>query len=362
MLANRATYLRWAGVAVIALVLELSIAVVAMQVASRHPASLAATGTATPASSSPAPSALPSQSPTASGPSGRLYSAAAFYPPSGKVVLFGGLTSVSPDNQATNETWTWDGKSWSQLRPVNSPSARFGAGLVYDPVNQVLVLYGGSSTSGWNTDTWTWNGINWKQMSPPETPPGWEYSAMTYDATRKAVVLFVGAALWPTNVPVNQTWSWDGTTWTQVATPIDPNGGSVAVGNIAYDVATAQTIFVGPSGTWVLDPGGWRRLTGGGAQAVSDQHGLDGFDMVYDDAQGVLVEVGQNGDTWTWDGKAWTAQNPTAAPQGRSGEVLAYDALRRQVVLFGGAAVATGHIGLSDTWVWDGTTWKRVGQ
>lgn len=367
MRASRAMYFRWSVLAVIALVVEVSIALVAISVVSRPAASVAARGTATPAGSSPTPSpplntpptTSPSTPPSATGPSGRMYSAAAFYPPSGEVTLFGGLTAVAPNSQASGETWTWDGKSWSQRHPVNSPSARFGAGLVYDPINKVLVLYGGSSTSGWNTDTWTWNGTNWKQMSPPESPPGWEYSAMTYDATRKAVLLFVGAGLWPAN-PVNQTWAWDGTTWTQVATPTDPNGGSVSSGTIAYDAATAQTIFVGPSGTWVLDPGGWRRLTGGGAQATTDQRGLNGFAIAYDEARGVLVEVGQNGDTWTWDGRAWTAQNPTAAPRGRSGEALAYDALRQRVVLFGGGVGATGQAGLSDTWLWDGKTWQQA--
>ncbi len=273
-------------------------------------------------------------------------------------MLFGGVTSVSPTNEwhDSNETWAWDGVSWTQLHPVNSPPARDNAGLVYDPVNKVLVLYGGE----WTNDTWTWDGTNWKQMSPRESPPEWASSQMTYDATRKAVLLYVGSGMWPANA-VNQTWSWDGSTWTQIPTPTDPNGSNLNNSAIVYDSGRAQTILVGTSGTWVLEAGGWRRVTGGGSTSLTTNSGLNDFAVADDEARGLVVEIGANGDTWTWDGQAWTAQNPSIAPPARAGEVFAYDPLHHQVVLFGGQnGQATSWSALDDTWLWDGAAWKQV--
>jgi len=287
--------------------------------------------------------------------------AAPVYPPSGQVLLCGGATAITVAKvpQTSNETWTWDGHTWQHLHPVNSPHARFAAGLVYDPANKVLVLYGGT---GGNNETWTWNGTNWKQMSPPESPPAWQYAAMTYDASRKTVLLYDGAGLCPCNA-IDQTWSWDGSTWTQVTTPTDPNGTAVNPGTIAYDAATSQTVFVGTTGTWVLEAGGWRRLGGGGTAIQTSGAGYITFVITDDEARGRLLELGQNGDTWAWDGKVWTAVNPSVAPPPRAGEALAYDAIRRQVVLFGGGIVdaSTGvWTARTDTWVWDGTIWKQV--
>lgn len=61
-------------------------------------------------------------------------------------------------------------------------------------------------------------------------------------------------------------------------------------------------------------------------------------------------------DTWVWDGTNWVQKFPANAPPAREGHAMAYDAARGQVVLFGG----TGSSGLlNDTWVWDGTNWVQ---
>jgi hypothetical protein len=353
MPADRRTYVRWLTVGIIALVAESSIALVAIQVVGQSPAQVGARSTVTPPVS-PSPSPSPSANPLA-----RSAAAAAFYPPEGKVVLFGGITGF-PQNgpaQVSAETWTWDGMSWQQLHPVNSPPGRHGEGLVYDQVHQVLVLYGGQGADqGFLTDTWTWNGTNWTQMSPSQSPPTWFFAPMTYDATRKATLLYVGSGSWPLTPP-NQTWSWDGSTWTLVPTTTDPNGvNNINNSTIVYDSARAQTLLVSGSGTWVLGAGGWRRLTGGGPQITNN------LAIVDDEARGELVEVGANGDTWTWDGKAWIAKNPSVAPSARIAETLVNDPIHKQVVLFGGgtAGVASTASLTSETWVWDGNAWKQV--
>jgi len=60
-------------------------------------------------------------------------------------------------------------------------------------------------------------------------------------------------------------------------------------------------------------------------------------------------------DTWEWDGSDWTRKTPAQSPPPRQQAAMAYDALRREIVLFGGAEAA----GFGDTWGWDGTNWSR---
>jgi len=62
-------------------------------------------------------------------------------------------------------------------------------------------------------------------------------------------------------------------------------------------------------------------------------------------------------DTWEYDGKIWRRANPATSPPARGGHVMAYDAKRRVVVLYGGEA-ATANLG--DTWEYDGTTWVNT--
>src|SRR5262245_200381 len=75
----------------------------------------------------------------------------------------------------------------------------------------------------------------------------------------------------------------------------------------------------------------------------------------YDQARNRLVVFGGSnngsvsGDTWEWDGAAWTRMS-RSGPPARNWPALAYDAKRQRVVLFGGDAGATR---FSDTWEWN---------
>ena len=62
------------------------------------------------------------------------------------------------------------------------------------------------------------------------------------------------------------------------------------------------------------------------------------------------------GDTWEWDGEDWT-QVEDMGPTARFNHAVAYDAGRRRVVLFGGNI---GGALNADTWEWDGEDWTQV--
>lgn len=89
--------------------------------------------------------------------------------------------------------------------------------------------------------------------------------------------------------------------------------------------------------------------------------------MAYDSVRGRSVLFGGSGselvgtavlgDTWEWDGANWT-QVADSGPPARNFACAAYDAERRQTVIFGGATGPTTWLG--DTWGWDGSNWTQL--
>lgn len=209
--------------------------------------------------------------------------------------------------------------TWTQQYPVSSPAPRSSSAMVYDVAHAQVVLFGGSATSGILNDTWTWNGTSWTPKSPATSPPARAAHAMAYDALHGQVVLFGGST---SSGPLSDTWIWDGVTWTQkfpiTSPPARWNGGY-----LAYDQAHSQVVLFG--GTTVVG--------------------------------GLNTNVN---DTWIWDGTSWTQRFPATSPPPRSAHALAFDAIHNQVVTFGGSGSGSGSpVILTDTWVWDGTTWTQ---
>jgi hypothetical protein len=60
--------------------------------------------------------------------------------------------------------------AWTQLTPASSPLARNSAGFAYDAATGTDLLTGGrtgcSPNSGQYVDTWSWNGTTWTQLHP----------------------------------------------------------------------------------------------------------------------------------------------------------------------------------------------------
>ena len=81
--------------------------------------------------------------------------------------------------------------------------------------------------------------------------------------------------------------------------------------------------------------------------------------MAYDAVSKKLVlfgGLGANGnlnDTWAFDGNTWTQLDTPVAPPVRNGASMAFDLSTNKLVMFGGFDVNQF---LQDTWVWDGAT------
>src|SRR6516165_4543425 len=123
-------------------------------------------------------------------PQGRVWAAFAYYPPKQQLVLFGGRRPGS----IFGDTWNRTGSTWAEAHPATSPSARTGAAMVYDPASQQLLLFGGGATTGtgFSNQTWTWTGSTWTQLHPSTSPPAREDTDLVYDGATKTVLLFAG--------------------------------------------------------------------------------------------------------------------------------------------------------------------------
>ena len=114
--------------------------------------------------------------------------------------MFGGLGSVNPNN-----TWTYDGTTWTEQSPAVQPLLVYAASAAFDPGLQGVVLFGGGSGGVDQNTTWLWDqvGATWTLLSTPQSPPAREGAGMAYDAALQRVILFGGQ---DNNGYFNDTW------------------------------------------------------------------------------------------------------------------------------------------------------------
>lgn len=97
-------------------------------------------------------------------PSARAEACLAFDTANNEWVLFGGRDNAGV---LVAETWTLNaaGTAWTKKAPATSPNGRVGAHMCYDAQNGSILLVGG--TNGFDAaynDTWRWNGTTWTQL------------------------------------------------------------------------------------------------------------------------------------------------------------------------------------------------------
>lgn len=289
----------------------------------------------------------PPTSPPARSAAGMVYDAA-----HGEILLFGGSTFSG----YSNDTWIWNGSNWSQAAPANSPSPRGWPAVAYDAAHHQVVLFGGysadSSTgvAAWLGDTWIWDGANWTQQNPATSPSGRTSSAAVYDPTHRNVVLFGGQDSGDNFL--NDTWMWDGADWSQAAPANSPPGRGDAA--MAFDANTGQAVLFGGrnnfpfvyfSDTWTWDGTNW-------SQASPATHPPAGYTIPSawnpDVGQVVLWDPSSPEGTWAWDGSNWLQLAPATTPASRFAPALAFHGKTGTLVLFGGDGPGGGL--LNDTW------------
>jgi len=210
------------------------------------------------------------------------------------------------------------------------PVGRREAAIVYDPVSDLVVLFGGSDWSQqygtkYYNDTWVYNvtADNWTQLSVVGAPSPRSCPSMSFDPESGLIVLFGGevynASQWGV-VPLNDTFTLNVSAgiWTR------QNPATVPSARSRHAAA-----FAGKEGEVVVF-GGWGGYYWNGTAFTQRRYG----------------------DTWTYNvsSDSWTNSTPTESPEGRTESSMIYDSARACAVLFGGSG-ASGLLG--DTWTYD---------
>jgi hypothetical protein len=249
-------------------------------------------------------------------PSARQGAIMADDPADGQVILFGGerfVTVPSPRNVLLNDTWAWNGASWTNITPVNSPPVGFWASMTYDAATSSVILFGGeNTTSQYSNDTWSFHAGVWTQLLPTVLPSARHGQEMVYDATDSEIVMFGGLN---STVYVNDTWTYGGGNWAPIA-PGNHPGARVGAG-LAYDSTAGTTLLYGgmPApddyyATWEFAAGLWTEfnVTGSPPNPTNPWQ-----QMIYDPTDNYVVLVYEPDLTGAWM-NTWTLTVSAASP------------------------------------------------
>ena len=272
-----------------------------------------------------------------------------------QVVLFGGFTGAS----VLGDTWSWRAGCWQQLSPPTAPSPRVYMAAAYFPPSGVVIAYGGQTTSNQNTEsheTWIWDGSTWTKS--PASGPVLGFPLLAFDGKSRLVLYGI------TQKGVGQTWTWDGSAWSQqqVTSPPGRNGGSMAL-----DPGSGRVLLVGgevngnrdPSlatVTWLWDGASWS--SPGPAHSPPPRAGA--AITSFGEDKSILLVGGGNlasgggllSDAWVWRNGDWSQLAGFVGP--RVDAAATDDG--SQVLVFGGLDSQWR----SDLVAWDGANWSSL--
>lgn len=293
--------------------------------------------------------------------------------------------------------WEWDGATgkFAQRAAADGVKPWPPAGsqtVAYDSVRQKLVSF------GWNTSTdlWEWDGAtaSWSDLTPKPVSLQWPEKAdtpiMFADSLRGRALLFHSAVGQGPAATSHDLYEWDGagnvwilrTPFPRPTWPSDRKDFSVAVDSDRNRVV----LFGGAPARggarlnelWEMDLAtfAWTNLTPTPLPPswppARASHG-----MAYDKIRrrvvvfgGLVVDgfVAQPADLWEWDvsSSTWTDRTAPPAidgswPNGRLNASFVYDDRRGRVVLFGGQT-RSSTVGetFNDVWDWDGASGRFV--
>jgi hypothetical protein len=114
--------------------------------------------------------------------------------------------------------------------------------------------------------------------------------------------------------------------------------------------------------TWTWDGTKWEEHS-----TPTNPGYLSDVSIAYDDVRREVVLFGgsdyvqsESHTTWTWDGSTWTMHDQSNVPKPRIGAAMAFDKPHGTMLLFGGSTNFSPFGPLGDTWEWDGQVWTEV--
>ena len=200
--------------------------------------------------------------------------------------------------------------------------------MAYDPHQQVVVLYGGLVQNGAEgrvaSDTWTWDGSDWTQVAATDAGLGKRIGARMVTAGTE--VMLFGGSVDPNSDFYADAWTWHGgSSWVRIDRNPTPEGRNNAA--VAWDTADSSLFVYGGSG---LNP-----EAGGGAS---------GRPLA---------------DAWSLKDSTWNrivGSGPPALAQASG----VWDRESRRMLVMFGMSGTTCPSATNAVWAWDGANWSRL--
>ena len=306
------------------------------------------------------------------GPSNRYLPAFTYDLINERVMMFGGGTN----DGEFGDTWVFNYETqlWTELNFETTPTSRHSAVMVYDSADEVIILFGGWNGTSQATDTWIFDCETevWTEVSPEVSPPGRMSHAMVYDSVNDKVILFSG---YGTDGPNDDdTWIYDYTTntWEEMNPSESPHA-RYGAGSVFDENNESMIIFGGNSGGYFSDTWSYDYTTNIWTEMNPSTHppALKWSCMTYDSVnQKSILFGGDNvlnqevNRTWIYDSSIdeWEEREPTIAPPAREAFGFTFDPVNEKAILFGGTLNIPGT--LNDTWAYDyaSNMWEKMGE
>jgi hypothetical protein len=114
-------------------------------------------------------------------------------------LLFGGQAGNYSAGKTVNETWAYSHarNTWEKRAPAKAPAPRAQAQACFDSVNGVMILFGGHaevyprrSEGRFYTDTWVYDyrADTWTEMRPMVSPSSSSVRLMAFDPVNNVAV------------------------------------------------------------------------------------------------------------------------------------------------------------------------------
>ncbi len=284
----------------------------------------------------------------------------------------------------------------AQCAPNPYPSGKAGHSMIYDTLNDVIIVYGGTTSfvgdykdhSTYDVLAYDCNNNNWTNLNPIGQPNGSSWTAIAYDSESEKLIQFSGVA--PDGTYSDDTWIFDYVTrtWTKAnpnATPAIRHNHVMAYdsesdvvilhGGIAHNEYNPTGEYIHYNDTWAYDFNSdtWTNMNPSGLDV-----GLAEAQMVYDSESDRMIMFGgyytqpydapgpehYSQETWVYDYNSNTWENVTTTihPDYRIDHALAYDSESDRTILIGGWQLLANSPIVSETWIFDYNTqtWENM--
>ncbi|MFX0173359.1 MAG: Kelch repeat-containing protein [Candidatus Hodarchaeota archaeon] len=253
---------------------------------------------------------------------------------------------------------------WTIALESSVPNARYGHAMVYDELNQQVILFGGSAANQWGSDlgdTWIFNCTSnaWVKLNATSHPSRRSDHSMVYDSINQQVILFGG---WSPD-----TWIFDlqNKQWSEITTANHPVARRSA--GMYFDPVKKKAVLFGGylnndshvGDMWIFDPvdNTWTEIFPSSKPVARYGHSI-----VYDSVNQLALLFGGRvtalqSETWAYNysSNSWTLLQPIQKPKARYWHDAVFDKNQERMVLFGGDDEGPG-CSRNDIWTFNPKT------